>query len=81
MAMQPNGKFHKAVDLSSTDFTDSFDWLFIEGTGDITIVDYNDDSVTITVPSNHVHNMGGKQITKASTTATGITAYKFSSSF
>jgi hypothetical protein len=81
MPMQANGKFHKSVDLSVTNFTDYFDELYITGAGNITIVDYNDVAITITLPANYWYKAGGKQITKATTTATGIVAYRYSTAF
>jgi hypothetical protein len=58
-----------------------FDYLYIEGTGDLTTVDYNGDSVTITVPDTFYYVCGGTQVTRATTTATGITAYRYSQNF
>jgi hypothetical protein len=81
MATKANGKYQKAVDISSVDFDEDFDYLFIEGNGNLTTKDTAGNSVTITVPSNFHHLCGGKQVTKATTTATGITAYKYSQDF
>lgn len=81
MSTKANGKYQKAVDISSTDFSENFDYLFIETGGDLKTDDCGDNSVTITVPDSFYHLCGGKKVYKTGTTATGITAYKYSQDF
>ena len=81
MSTKANGKYHKAVDLSSVDFTDSYDYLYIQTGGNIVTVDNDGTELTVTRPDDHYFLCGGRQVTKTGTTATGITAYKYSQPF
>lgn len=81
MSTKANGKYQKAVDLSSVDFTEDFDYLYIETAGDLKTDDTVDNAVTIAVPNNFYHLCGGKKIYKTGTTCAGITAYKYSQEF
>jgi len=81
MATKANGKYQKAVDISSVDFNENFDYLFIEGAGNLTTNDTHGHAATVSVPAYFHFLCGGKQVTKATTTCTGITAYKYSEGF
>jgi len=81
MSTKANGKYQKAVDISSVDFDEDFDYLYIEGAGDLVTQDTKGNALTITVPSNFYHLCGGNQVTKTGTSATGIFAYKYSEDF
>lgn len=81
MSTKANGKYQKAVDISSVDFDEDFDYLFVEGAGNLATQDTKGNATTIAVPNNFYHLCGGNQVTKVGTTATGITAYKYSEDF
>ena len=81
MATKANGKYQKEVNISSVDFDENFDYLYIEVAGNLTTNDVAGNANTIAVPNNFYHLCAGSKVTKATTTCTGIHAYNYNQDF